>query len=54
MKSIKDIIQELNKFPEDTRCEAYEGEANGISLYDKDNKYVGFVYLIDTNDEKTP
>ncbi len=49
MKTIEDIVNELNLYPKDTRCEAYEGECNGISLYDSNNRPIGFIYLIETD-----
>lgn len=30
MKTVKELIEELRKFPEDAQCYAYEGEVTGV------------------------
>ena len=42
MRTIKDLIKELEKFPKDARCYAYEGEGTGIVINTKDGRY-GFI-----------
>ncbi len=44
MKTVKELIDELKKFPEDAECFAYEGEDSGISIHSKDNKEHGFIF----------
>lgn len=42
MKTIKELINELQKFPPDAKCFAYEGESTGISIF-MDGRD-GFIY----------
>lgn len=44
MKTVKELIDELKKFPEDAECFAYKGEDSGISIHSKDNKEHGFIF----------
>ena len=32
MKTVKQIREELSKFPDDAECEGYEGEDTGLSI----------------------
>lgn len=43
MKTVKELIEELKKFPEDALCYGYEGECVGISIETKDERW-GFIY----------
>ena len=43
MRTVASLIKELEKFPKDARCYAYEGEDTGISIITKDGK-CGFIY----------
>ena len=40
MRTVKNLIEELQKFPEDAACHAYEGEDTGITIVG-----YGFIYL---------
>lgn len=51
MKTVKDLIKELQKFPEDAMCYGYEGENTGIGIKIKDGKY-GFIYACELEDCK--
>ena len=42
MITIEKLIKELQKFPKDFKCFAYEGELIGVSVRGKNGKY-GFV-----------
>lgn len=42
MKTIKDLIAELQKFPEDAVCYAYEGEDYGLVI--KRGDQYGFIH----------
>jgi len=54
MKTVKELIKELKKFPKDALCYAYEGETVGIGVKTKDNKKFGFIYMKEKGkDEKT-
>ena len=44
MKTVKKMIEELKKFPEDAVCYAYEGEANGLTIISKDSNKHGFIF----------
>jgi len=44
MKTVKELINELKKFPEDALCYGYEGEGMGIAIRTKDGKKHGFIY----------
>lgn len=45
MRTVKELINELNKFPHNALCIAYEGEAVGIAIQDQDDKVQhGFIY----------
>ena len=44
MKTVKELIAELKKFPEDALTYAYEGEVVGIVVIDKYNRMHGFIY----------
>lgn len=41
MITVKRLIEELRKFPDDALCEAYEGEDTGILIRKNDN--TGFI-----------
>lgn len=43
MITIGKLIKELQKFPKDIMCFAYEGEVIGVSIIGKNGKY-GFVH----------
>lgn len=43
MKTVKEFIKELKKFPDDAMTYAYEGECVGIGITTKDGRY-GFIY----------
>lgn len=47
MKTVKELINELKKFPEDALCYGYEGEGIGIAIRTKDGKQ-GFIYAGET------
>ena len=42
MKTVKELIAELQKFPEDAQCYAYEGEDTGVCL--QFGLEFGFIY----------
>lgn len=44
MISVKKMKEELNKFPEDAMCYAYEGEITGVVVVDKDREEVGYIH----------
>jgi hypothetical protein len=44
MKTVKELTEELKKFPEDALCYGYEGEGTGIGIVSKDGKKKGFIY----------
>lgn len=48
LKTVKQLIEELKKFPEDAKIEAYEGECNGINIFHDTQS--GFIY---SNSERT-
>ena len=48
LKTVKQLIEELKKFPEDAHIEAYEGECNGINIFHDTRS--GFIY---SNSERT-
>lgn len=57
MKTVAELIQELNKFPDDAECNAYEGEACGIVIThvtDDGTNRSGFIYCSDTNQDEPP
>jgi len=43
MKTIKDLINELNKFPHNVYWNAYEGEDEGITIFDETGGLLGFI-----------
>lgn len=44
MKTVKELIKELSKYPQDAKCSAYEGEACGINIMWIDNgRKSGFI-----------
>ena len=43
MKTVKKMIEELNKFPLNACCYGYEGDAVGIGIKTDDGKY-GFIF----------
>jgi hypothetical protein len=49
LKTIKQLKEELSKFPEDATFEAYEGECNGINIFH--HICDGFIYS--ESDRKT-
>lgn len=53
MRTVKELKQELDKFPEDALCFAYDGEASGISI--KEGRKYGFIYVseVKLKDEET-
>ena len=53
MRTVKELIAELQKFPEDAQCYAYEGEAFGLNITDaNDSDNNGFIHCGPyTNDE---
>ena len=40
---IADLIQELNGYDSNWQVETYDGEAHGLSVWNTDGKYVGFI-----------
>lgn len=44
MRTVKSLIEELRKFPEDAECYAYEGEAFGVVIQRKGYLDQGFVH----------
>ena len=48
MKTVKKMIEELQKFPLDAGCYGYEGEAAGLGVKTKDGKY-GFIFCGETD-----
>jgi len=42
MKTVKEMIEVLKKFPEDAECYAYEGEGIGLAVADGDR--FGFIH----------
>lgn len=42
MRTIQELVEELQKFPPDARCFAYEGEGTGIVILRRDG-LSGFV-----------
>jgi hypothetical protein len=58
MRTVKSLIEELQKFPPEAMCYAYEGEIIGVVVYEPtaDNKhYLGYVYCgeIHANEKET-
>lgn len=55
MKTVKKMIEELQKFPLDAKCYAYEGEASGLGIVTADNKH-GFIYCseLPKDEDKIP
>lgn len=51
MRPIKEVINELKKYPENSKVLAYEGEDNGISIHDENENYIGFISLTNKQDE---
>jgi hypothetical protein len=43
MKTVKQLIKELNEFPQNAKTYAYEGESVGIVIKTNDGKF-GFIY----------
>ena len=43
MRTIKSLIEELNKFPPNSRCYAYEGEITGVVILAKNSKELGYI-----------
>jgi len=48
MKTVKELRIELNKFPDDAECHAYEGEAIGVVVSSADGESSGFIYMTDS------
>jgi len=46
MKTVKDMIKELKKFPPEAKCFAYEGECVGLSIFSgsNSNSKWGFIF----------
>ena len=42
MKTVKELIKELKKFPPEAQCCAYEGESVGLSIFL--DKKTGFIH----------
>ena len=55
MKTVKKMIEELQKFPLDAKCYAYEGEVSGLGIVTADNKY-GFIFCseLSKDEDNTP
>lgn len=47
MRTVENLIEELQKFPKDATCESYEGEVTGITIHTIGGK-AGFIYLSGT------
>ena len=43
MRTVESLIKELEKFPKDATCFAYEGEEIGVAIETLDRKY-GFIH----------
>lgn len=52
MKTVKQLIRELEKFPEDALCYVYEGEVTGIIVNHKDIEEA--VIYCSAYDDETP
>lgn len=54
MKTVRKMIEELQKFPMDAGCYGYEGENSGLGIKTKDGKY-GFIFCsdFDQDDKET-
>lgn len=46
MRTVKNLIEELQKFPPTALCGAYEGEATGICVHT--DKGYGFIHCADS------
>jgi len=53
MKTVKEIIEELSKFPPDATVTVYEGEVTGIVISNKDHE-LGFIDCLDIDDDNSP
>lgn len=47
--TVEELIIELKKFPKDAEVFAYEGEATGVTIYDKKGNY-GFIHTKGDNE----
>jgi hypothetical protein len=45
MKTVAELMRELEKFPDDARCWAYEGEVTGIVIESKNGTKSGLIHL---------
>ena len=43
MKTIKELINELNRFPYNAYWNGYEGEDEGITIFDETGGLLGFI-----------
>jgi len=50
MKTVKQLIDDLSKFPEDAKCYAYEGEVIGIIVTDGEQD--GVIYCSESEDHE--
>jgi hypothetical protein len=51
MRTIKWLINELSKFPDEALCHAYEGEVTGIVITGPAPYEQGIIYCSEGNDE---
>jgi len=51
MKTVRKMIEELQKFPMDASCYGYEGESSGLGVKTKEGRY-GFIFCSEHIDEK--
>jgi hypothetical protein len=42
-KTIKEIIEDLGKYPEESTIEVYLAEDEGLIVYDKNHNEIGFI-----------
>ena len=56
MRTVKELKEELSKFPDDAVCFAYEGEVTGITITPaaRGPWKFGFIYCCDVNGEERP
>jgi hypothetical protein len=43
MKTVGELIKELQKYPRELRCYVYEGECFGVVIIDENGKEKGFI-----------
>ena len=51
MRTVKWLMNELSKFPDDALCHAYEGEVTGIVITKSVPFEQGIIYCSEGNDE---